>query len=471
MASSSSSSPAAGEKELEALRGQIRAVTSDILAKVQERMSLAEQVGEVKGRLGIDVRDEKVEQEIRLMVMRQAEEAGMSREFALRLLNVLLAESEAIQAQKLPQNKAPRQTHLGIFQKAKQMEASGKRIIHLEVGEPDYPAPAQAGSALAESFRQGKYHYTDTRGMPQLREAIAKKNRVSDEAVIVTPGGRYAVFAAIASLVRPGEEIITIEPAWPAYRECADFIGARTKTLKTTLQGGWNPDLGELEALITSGTRMIALNYPNNPTGKVLDKKTMDRIVGLARDHGLYLLSDEVYSDYSFSRPFQSVHSYGYDRSIVVSSFSKTYAMTGFRVGYAIAAGDLVKKMAKVQAVGVTSVAEPVQHAALAALGADPSENVELMKKRLRFLSGRLEDMSLRFAEPGGALYVYPQLPEKCGEDIQLVERLLERGVAIAPGSGFGDSYRRFVRISACRSEEEMAKGLAIMADEIQKAQ
>lgn len=196
---------ASGEKELEALRGQIRAVTSDILKIVQERMVLAEQVGEVKNRLGIDVKDEKVEQEIRLMIIKQAEETGMSREFALRLLNVLLAESETVQAQKRPQkNNAPRQTHLGIFQKAKQLEASGRRIIHLEVGEPDYPAPAQAGSALAESFKQKKYHYTDTRGIPQLREAIAKKSKVGEERVMVTPGGRFAVFAAIASLVRPG---------------------------------------------------------------------------------------------------------------------------------------------------------------------------------------------------------------------------------------------------------------------------
>lgn len=455
----------ASEKELESLRGQIRTVTADIMKKVQERMALAEQVGEVKSKLGINVKDEKVEQEIRLLVLQQAAETGMSKEFALRLLNILLAESESVQAQK---RKAPaRQTHLGIFQKAKQMEVAGRRIIHLEVGEPDYPAPAPAGAALSEAFRQKKYHYTDTRGIPQLRDAIAKKNRVSEDGVMVTPGGRFAVFAAIAALVKPGEELITIEPAWPAYRECAEFVGARTKVLKTTLESGWTPDVKELESMITSGTKMIALNYPNNPTGKVLDKKTMDRIVALAKEHGLYLLSDEVYSDYSF-KPFAGAHSYGYDRSVVVSSFSKTYAMTGFRIGYALANPDAIKKMAKVQAVGVTSVAEPVQHAALAALGADPQGNVELMKKRLKFLSSKMKEMSMRFAEPDGAMYVYPELPK--GEDMQLVERLLEKGVAIAPGSGFGDSYRRFVRISACRPEEEMAEGLKIMAGEMEKA-
>ena len=447
--------------ELESLRLQIRAITSDIMQKVHQRMELARQVGEVKGRLGIDVRDEKVENEIRMMVTRQAQEIGMSGEFALRLLNILLKESESVQGLSRPP--APQKmTHLGIFQKAKQMEASGIKITHLEVGEPDYSPPAAAGSALAESFRQKKYHYTDTLGIPQLRSAIAKKSGIVKEQVIVTPGGRFAVFSAIASLVKSGEEMISIEPAWPAYKECADFVGARTSVLRTTLEEGWTPDVKELESMITEGTRMIAINYPNNPTGKVLDKASMDKIMALAREHGLYLLSDEVYSDYSF-RPFESALAYNYEKSIVVSSFSKTYAMTGFRVGYAIAPADIIKKMAKVQAVGITSVAEPIQNAALAALDEDPSGNVELMKKRLQFLSARIKEMSLRFVEPDGAMYVYPELPA-AGEDMAVVEKLLEKGVAIAPGSGFGDSYKRFVRISACRPEEEMEKGLAVMA-------
>jgi len=445
-------------KELESLRLKIRALTSEIMAKVQERTQLARQVGEVKGRLGIDVKDEKVEQEIRLMVARQAEESGMGKELALRLLSVLLQESELVQEKSRPLK--ARQTHISIFRKAKQMEAAGSRIIHLEVGEPDFPAPAQVGNALAESFAKRQYHYTDTRGIPALLDAIAKKTGVIEDRVIVTPGGRFAVFSAIAALVRPGEEIITIEPAWPAYKECADFVGARTKVLRTTMEKGWTPDVSELAAMVTENTKMIAINYPNNPTGKVINEKTMDGIVSLARDHALYLLSDEVYSNYSFA-PFESALSYSYDRSVVVSSFSKTYAMTGFRVGYAVASVDTIRQMAKVQAAGITSVAEPVQRAALVALGQDASGNVDLMKKRLTFLSSRLKEMSLRFIEPDGAMYIYPQLP--AGEDVELVEKLLEKGVAIAPGSGFGDSYRQFVRISACRPEEEMAEGLNMM--------
>jgi aspartate aminotransferase len=452
--------------ELESLRHKVRDITAQIMRNVHQRMELAKQIGEIKSRLGIDVKDEKVEHDIRLMVLSLADEIGMGRDFALQLLNVLLAESEQVQAQKRPQ-KGQKQTHLGIFMKAKQLEASGKKIIHMEVGEPDYSPPAAVGESLAESFKLKQYHYTDTRGIPKLRDAIARKEGVTEDQVVVTPGGRFAVFSTITSLLKAGQELIVIEPAWPAYKECADFIGARTKALQTTLENKWVPDLKQLEEMVNPNTKMIALNYPNNPTGKVLDNKTMEKIVSIARDNGVYLLSDEVYADYAFKK-FTRIHEHGYDRSILVSSFSKRYAMTGFRVGYAVASKDIIAKMTKVQAVGITSVAEPMQHAALAALVEDPSENVRTMKKRLDFVSSKLKEMSLRFVEPDGAMYVYPELPS--GDDIALVEKLLEKGVAIAPGSGFGEYYRQFVRISACQPEKTLEKGLDMMASVIKES-
>ncbi|HEV8405087.1 MAG TPA: aminotransferase class I/II-fold pyridoxal phosphate-dependent enzyme [Nitrososphaera sp.] len=446
--------------KLESLRHQVRVITAQIMRNVHQRMVLAKQIGEIKNSLGIDVKDEKVEQEIRLMVLSLADEIGMGRDFALQLLNVLLEESEQVQVQKRLQ-KRQKQTHFGIFMKAKQLEASGKKIIHMEVGEPDYEPPAIVGESLTNSFRLKQYHYTDTRGIPKLRDAIAKKESVSEDQVVVTPGGRFAVFSAITSLLKAGQELIIIEPAWPAYKQCADFIGARTKVLRTTLADKWTPDIRQLEEMVNPSTKMIVLNYPNNPTGKILDGKILDTIVSVAKENSLYLLSDEVYSDYIFKK-FTSIHEYSYDHSILVSSFSKRYAMTGFRVGYAVANKDIIAKMATVQAVGITSVAEPMQHAALAALSEYPSENIRMMKKRLDFVCGKLKEMSLQFVEPEGAMYVYPEL--QSDEDIKLVEKLLEKGVAIAPGSGFGDYYRQFVRISACQPEKVLEKGLAIMA-------
>jgi aspartate aminotransferase len=456
------------QEDLDILRDKVRGVTIQIMRAVQERMELARKIGEVKSRLGIDIKDEKVENDIRMTVMSLAEEIGMSTEFALQLLNVLLAESEQVQVQKSEQRVVEKQTHLSIFSKAKQLEASGKKIIHMEVGEPDYSAPARVGAALADSFEMKHYHYTDTQGIAKLRDAIATKEGggISRDQVVVTPGGRFAVFSAITSLLRAGQEMIVIEPAWPAYKECADFVGARTKILRTTIENKWIPDTKQMERMINSSTKMIVLNYPNNPTGKVLDHKTMEKIVLLAKDHGLYLLSDEVYADYVFGE-FTSIREYDYAKSIVIGSFSKRYAMTGFRVGYGIANKDIISKMARVQAVAITSVAEPMQRAALAALEVDPSENVQLMKTRLDYVCSKLKKMSLRYIEPDGAMYVYPELPN--GDDLTIIERLLEKGVAIAPGTGFGDAYKRYVRISACQPEKTLEKGLDVIASVIRE--
>ncbi len=446
--------------ELEALREKVRLVTADIVRDVHKRMDLAREIGEIKGRLGIDVRDEKVEQEVRNSVLALADDIGMNREFMLRLLNILLEESESLQAKRRPQ--VQKQTHLTIFMKARQLEAAGRNIIHMEVGEPDYAPPALVGDSLSDSFARGKYHYTDTRGTMELRQAIAKQAKVHEEQLIVTPGGRFGVFSAIVSLLRPGQEIIVIEPAWPAYRECADFAGVRTKVLKTRLEDKWAPDIRHLEEMITPTTKMIVLNYPNNPTGKILDNATMDRIVSLAKDNDLFLLSDEVYADYAFAREFHGVLEYGYENSIMISSFSKRYAMTGFRVGYAISSKEIISKMTRVQAIGITSVAEPMQYAALAALGEDHLENVKTMKSRLDFVTRKLLELSLDFVQPDGAMYVYPKIPNM--DDVTLVERMLEKGVAVAPGSGFGESYKHFIRISACQPEKQLAKGLEVMA-------
>src|ERR687893_62780 len=451
-------------EELDILRDKVRSVTTEIMKAAQQRIELARRIGEVKNRFGIDIRDEKVEEEVRLRVISLAEKIGMSSEFALQLLNLLLTESEQVQRERTVQKIVEKQTHLAIFSKAKQLEASGKKIIHMEVGEPDYSPPTIVGTALAQSFPLKLYHYTDTRGIVKLRDAIATKEGrgISKDQVLVTPGGRFAVFSAITSLLKAGQELIVIEPAWPAYKECADFVGARTKILRTTLEDKWTPDMRRLENMINSTTKMIVLNYPNNPTGKVLDKQTIEKIVLLAKDHGLYLLSDEVYADYVFGE-FNSIRRYDYAKKIMVGSFSKRYAMTGFRVGYAIASKEIISQLTRVQAVAITSVAEPMQYAALAALDVDPSENIELMKRRVGLVYDKLKKMSLRCVEPDGAMYAYPELPKRA-EDMALVERLLEKGVAIAPGSGFGDSYRRFVRISACQPEKILEKGLEVMA-------
>jgi aspartate aminotransferase len=451
-------------EELEGLRREIRSITTDIILRVQKRMELSKQIGKIKAQMNMNVMDEKVEQEVRNSILESSKEVGMDPDFCGRLLNILLIESVRVQKnQQQFKDVAHRQTHMNIFTKAKQIEASGKNIIHMEIGEPDYPAPQNVKRVLSESYDLRHYHYTETTGIKELRHAIANKvgNHVAADQVMITVGARFAVFSAIVSLLKAGDELISIEPAWPAYKECVNFIGAKNKVIETTLEENWRPNITQFEEIISANTKMIVLNYPNNPTGKILDDNTLNKIIQFAKDHDLYILSDEVYSDYAFNG-FKSILEYNYDKGIMISSFSKGYAMTGFRVGYAIAKDDIIAQMAKIQATALTSVAEPMQYSALAALEESPAENVKRIKKRLDIVSDKLRKMSIPFTVPDGAMYVYPKLKNGV-DDITIVDRLLNLGVAVAPGSAFGDAYKQYIRISACQPENNLEKGLNLL--------
>ena len=340
------------EGNIDYLREEMRNITNNIIRLVQDRMEVAKKIGNIKHQLNIEIEDEKVENDIKKSVMELTKDINMNVEFSGRLLNLLLLESVKLQNSQNNDNKSP--THIAVFMKTKELEKNGKKIIHLEVGEPNYPPPLKVKEELSKIYDNKKYHYTEISGIPQLRQEISKKFfNIRPEHVLVTPGGRFAVFSAITSLLKSGDELINIEPSWPAYKECAEFIGAKTRLLKTTIEDKWTPNLKALESLININTKMIVLNYPNNPTGKVLDSNLIERIVSIAKDHKLYILSDEVYSDYSFVQ-YNSILNYQYDKSIMISSFSKTYGMTGFRVGYGIANDDIITKMRKVQATSIT---------------------------------------------------------------------------------------------------------------------
>ena len=491
--------------ELEQLRTEVLDTTSQIIRQVKKRMQLSQQIGHLKSRLNIDIRDEKVEQDIQKSVLALSEELELDSEFSVKLLDLILAESINIQQrqqqilpdttkdfsgdnmrkkEKHDQTKNPETitTHLTIFLKAKQLEAQGKKMIHMEVGEPDYPPPLDVKTALAQVYELGHYHYTETKGILKLRESICDRINntshvpvsVSANQIIITPGGRFGLFTSFASLLKQRDEVIYIEPAWPAYRECAELVGAKSKSLMTSLKQTWNPDLNQLEELLSPNTKMIVLNYPNNPTGKILDSELVKKIVDMANDNGLYILSDEVYADYDFNNKFKTVLERGYDKAIVVCSFSKSFAMTGFRIGYTVASDkEIIDKIAKTQADVLTSVAEPMQYAALAALKKTdgnnnreniPSKNSNIIKERLDNICNRLRTMPLEFAVPDGAMYVYPKLSDTLQlDDVALVNRLLDLGLATAPGSAFGSSYRDFIRLSACQPKYILDKGLNIL--------
>lgn len=450
------------QQNLDYLREEMQNITNQIIKLVHDRMEVAKKIGNIKQQLKIEIEDEKVEHDIKKTVLKLTKDIGMDVEFSGRLLNLLL--SESVKLQNVQNNSNKSSTHIAIFMKAKELEKTGKKIIHMEVGEPDYPPPLKVKEELAKIYDNKRYHYTEISGLPQLRQAISQKfSNIVPEQVLVTPGGRFAVFCAISSLLKSGDELINIEPSWPAYKECADFIGAKTRVLKTTLEDKWVPNLKMLENLININTKMIIINYPNNPTGKILDSQLLEKIVSIAREYNLFILSDEVYSDYSFGK-YNSILDYQYDKSIMVSSFSKTYGMTGFRVGYGIGNKSIISQMRKVQATAITSVAEPMQYSALGAIGNDIQGNIDSIQSRINLICKRLQQMKTEFIVPNGAMYVFPKiLTKNYSDDISLVYDLLEYGVAIAPGSGFGNSYKKFIRISACQSSKLLNAGLDIL--------
>ena len=353
------------------LRNKMDEVTLEMIKILKTRIDIAKEIGEVKKNLGKGITDESREDNLRGKVISLSKSIGLDESIATKYLNFLLNESVKVQS-------ANKQTHLSIFLKAKSLEQQGKKIIHMEVGEPDFLPPPIVKQALEEVFEKGFLKYGQARGMPIFREALVKyisgkfNTKVTQDNIIVSPGARFSIFTAISTLLNPGDEMIVIEPAWPAYKECALNSGIKVRTINTTLEDNWEPSLEQIENTINSNTKMIVLNYPNNPTGKILPEKLQDNIVDLARKNNLYVLSDEIYSQYAKSN-WKSILSYNYEKSIVTQSFSKSHAMTGFRIGYGIANTKIIEKMAKLEALCLTSVSEPIQYVAMKALEADTS--------------------------------------------------------------------------------------------------
>ena len=384
----------------------------------------------------------------------------------MTMLNFLLNESVKIQS-------SDKQTHLSVFLKAKRLEKEGKKIIHMEVGEPDFFPPIIVKNALSEVFDKGYTKYGDSKGMPEFREALAKyvtekfKAKASFENILISPGARFSIFLAISSLLNPGNEIIVIEPAWPAYRDNALNSGVKVRTIHTTLESKWEPKIEDIENAINQNTKMIVLNYPNNPTGKILPVKLQDQIINLAVKNNLYVLSDEIYSSYAY-KSWKSILTYEYNKSIITQSFSKSHAMTGFRIGYAVSSLDIIEKMSKLQALALTNVSEPIQYVAMKALEADTTSNTKTISDRLESILKKARTMEFDFVEPDGAMYLFAKIRQENFDSVDFTNKLLDIGVAIAPGEGFGN-YQGFVRISACQPEDTLNQGMQIIEDRLRR--
>ncbi|PXF28002.1 MAG: aspartate aminotransferase, partial [Thaumarchaeota archaeon] len=424
-------------------------ITLEMIKLLKTRTDIAKQIGDAKASLGMTVTDEEREDALRNQVTKLSKEIDLDQSTALKFLNFLFNESVKVQSDK-------KQTHLSVFLKAKALEEEGKKIIHLEVGEPDFKPPEEVKTALAEVYDKGYGKYGPAKGITELRMALSKKQDVDFENIMICPGARFGVYLAITTLLNPGDEIIVIEPAWPAYKDCALNAGIKVRTIKTTLETKWEPSIEQINNAINENTKMIVLNYPNNPTGKMISED-LDSIMQTAKEHDLYVLSDEIYSDYTF-KGLIDMEMEDYKKSIITKSFSKSYAMTGYRIGYVIAEPSIIEKMSKLQTLSLTNVSEPIQYVALKALDVDTFENERKIKSRLEVLVKSAKDIGLEFIEPDGAMYLFAKTKYKDFDATKFSEKLLEHGVAIAPGEGFGD-YKEFFRITAI-DETRLKEGM-----------
>jgi aspartate aminotransferase len=345
-----------------------------------------------------------------------------------------------------------------ISEKAIELENEGKKIIKFNIGDPDQATANPISEAAFEAMKQGKTKYSSSAGEKKLREELASIHNVSADNVVITAGSKWAIFSLMFLLLKKGGNVVIPTPHWTSYELVAKNLGAQVRFSKTHIESDWTIDVEELEKLIDRKTGLVVLNNPNNPTSKVINEKVFEDIVQIANNKEATILSDEVYSDISFVKT-KSILGFGGDH-ILVKSFSKTFAMTGWRIGYVIVKKELAKRMVKLNQITLTNVPVFVQQAALKAL----ELRQEIADKIREDYRGRadlacniLSKTKMKFSKPDAPFYVFPKCDNLDSESFAL--NLLDEGVAIAPGTAFGD-YREHFRISLTVQEKEIELGL-----------
>jgi aspartate/methionine/tyrosine aminotransferase len=360
-----------------------------------------------------------------------------------------------------------------MLARGKAHEAKGRSIIHLGIGEPDFDTPAYIRRAADAALSAGYTHYGPAAGLPEFRKLIAttwreRRGIACDAAnVVVTPGAKPVLFFAMLALLEPGDEVLIPSPAFPTYGSAASLVGARVVNVPLDAARGFDLDLRVLRKHINSRSRMLVLNSPHNPTGAVLPRATLEGVAALAREHDLVVVSDEIYAGMVYEGESPSIATLPgmAERTVVVDGFSKTYAMTGWRLGFGIMPEPLARHMAGLMNNSNSCTATFVQKAGEAAL-TGPQDEVaamvaEFQARRDVVIDGLNDIPGVSCSRPSGAFYAFPRVQGTGLASVELADRLLdEAGVVTLPGTGFGPEGEGYLRLSYANSPENLREGL-----------
>ena len=362
---------------------------------------------------------------------------------------------------------------LAVYTRAKELEKQGRSIIHLELGEPDFHPAAPVADALHAAVAEGRDRYVSTRGIPPLREGIAhylKRTRKLDvraEQVLVAPGCKMALALGMMALIEPGDEVLYPDPSFPIYPSFTRGLGAKAVPYALREKNRFQPEVAEIAAKITPKTRMLIFNSPNNPTGTVFSDATLLQIAELARKHDLWVIADEIYARILFSGEYKSIWSLPgmADRTVIIDGFSKSFAMTGWRLGYAVAQTPVIDALDMLVLNTFTCTAEFTQLAGIEALlditSAVPAMVHEYRKRRDLFVAKLNKIPGFRCQSPDGAFYAWVNI-EETGRTAEEVQKILleEVGVAGIAGAAFGAEGRNFLRFSLVSASHLLEEAL-----------
>ena len=375
---------------------------------------------------------------------------------------------------------ASRQANLGTetafetLAKAKELERQGKSIIHLEIGEPDFDTPVHIRDAAKQALDDGFTHYGASAGQLELREAIAKHQterqgyEVSPGSVIVTPGGKPVMFFTIMALIEEGDEVIYPNPGFPIYESMIRYMGGTPVPMQLNEETGYNADIENLRSLITPATKLLIVNSPNNPCGSVIPEADLEKIAEMAVENDLTVMADEIYKDmYYGDEEHVSITKFPgmRERTVILDGFSKSYAMTGWRLGYGIFPEFLVEPVTRLMTNSVSCTSVFSQMAAIAALEGPQDSVVEMMKeftvRRDLIVEGLNSLPGVTCVTPKGAFYAFPNIRGTGLSSKDFAEKAMyEAGVALLAGTAFGEFGDGYIRVSFANSRENLAEAI-----------